>query len=388
MAVADDLEQARAALRMINPAPYNAEAPPEALAGDITPTELHYVRSNFAVPDARRHARDRRRRRATRPPSRSTTCAPCRHRAGGHARMRGQRAARDATAADRRAVGRLRGLDRPLDRRPPARGAGAGAAGSRRRRGPVRGRRPRRLPPQAGPCGDRQGRPDLRARPAPRPRGRPGGGDPHRLRDERRAAGPRPRSPLPDHRAPLVRRRLREVAQADRRPDRAVRRRVPDRPLHVRVARPAARARQPHARAGAHHRPRSGRRSARGTHTVRGKAWSGTGPVTRVDVSLTGEGDWHPAAARAAQGPVPVAGLVVRLGRRPTSAGTPSAPGRPTPPATSNRRSRPGTASATETTPSRSSTSTWSRQGRPRDHRRHRAHPGGTTTRRPSARWR
>ena len=50
MAVADNLEQARAALQMINPAPFNAEAPPEALAGDITPTELHYVRSNFAVP--------------------------------------------------------------------------------------------------------------------------------------------------------------------------------------------------------------------------------------------------------------------------------------------------------------------------------------------------
>ena len=29
--------------------------------------------------------------------------------------------------------------------------------------------------------------------------------------------------------------------------------------------------------------------------TVRGKAWSGTGPVTRVEVSLTGEGDWQPA---------------------------------------------------------------------------------------------
>ena len=36
---------------MINPAPYNAEAPPEALHGEITPTELHYVRSNFAVPE-------------------------------------------------------------------------------------------------------------------------------------------------------------------------------------------------------------------------------------------------------------------------------------------------------------------------------------------------
>src|SRR5215212_7360710 len=51
MAVADELDRARAALQMINPNPYNAEAPPEALAGEITPTGLHYVRSNFAVPD-------------------------------------------------------------------------------------------------------------------------------------------------------------------------------------------------------------------------------------------------------------------------------------------------------------------------------------------------
>src|SRR5688572_13742695 len=50
MAVSDELHRARAALQMINPAPYNAEAPPEALGGDITPTELHYVRSNFALP--------------------------------------------------------------------------------------------------------------------------------------------------------------------------------------------------------------------------------------------------------------------------------------------------------------------------------------------------
>ena len=50
MTVADDLEAARAALVMINPAPYNAEAPPAALIGDVTPNELHYVRSNFAVP--------------------------------------------------------------------------------------------------------------------------------------------------------------------------------------------------------------------------------------------------------------------------------------------------------------------------------------------------
>src|SRR3954451_6173058 len=50
MTVADDLEVTRASLVMINPAPYNAEAPPAALTGEITPTELHYVRSNFALP--------------------------------------------------------------------------------------------------------------------------------------------------------------------------------------------------------------------------------------------------------------------------------------------------------------------------------------------------
>src|SRR5438046_9830158 len=50
MAIADVLQAGRAGLQMINPAPFNAEAPPEALAGEITPTELHYVRSNFAVP--------------------------------------------------------------------------------------------------------------------------------------------------------------------------------------------------------------------------------------------------------------------------------------------------------------------------------------------------
>src|SRR3954454_7255823 len=50
MEVTSELDRARAALQMINPAPYNAEAPPEALVGEITPTEYHYVRSNFALP--------------------------------------------------------------------------------------------------------------------------------------------------------------------------------------------------------------------------------------------------------------------------------------------------------------------------------------------------
>jgi len=51
LAAIDELERARVALQMINPAPYNAEAPPEALVGDITPAELHYVRSNFPLPE-------------------------------------------------------------------------------------------------------------------------------------------------------------------------------------------------------------------------------------------------------------------------------------------------------------------------------------------------
>jgi DMSO/TMAO reductase YedYZ molybdopterin-dependent catalytic subunit len=51
MTMTDELRAARAALQMINPAPYNAEAPPAALTDEITPTELHYVRSNFPLPE-------------------------------------------------------------------------------------------------------------------------------------------------------------------------------------------------------------------------------------------------------------------------------------------------------------------------------------------------
>lgn len=51
MTSAENLEKARADLVMIQPEPFNAEAPPQAVTGDITPTRLHYVRSNFALPD-------------------------------------------------------------------------------------------------------------------------------------------------------------------------------------------------------------------------------------------------------------------------------------------------------------------------------------------------
>ena len=129
MTVADDLEAARAALEMINPAPYNAEAPPEALAGDITPTELHYVRSNFA-----RARRTTAPWRSAAPSSNPTTLtlddlrAMPAHEQAVTLECAGNGRLDDEAAADRRAVGRLRRLDRPLDRRPAARRARAGAA--------------------------------------------------------------------------------------------------------------------------------------------------------------------------------------------------------------------------------------------------------------------
>ena len=49
--------------------------------------------------------------------------------------------------------------------------------------------------------------------------------------------------------------------------------------------------------------PAAGSTLSPGTCTVRGKAWSGTGPVTRVDVSLTGDGEWHPARLEPPSGP-------------------------------------------------------------------------------------
>ena len=40
-----------------------------------------------------------------------------------------------------------------------------------------------------------------------------------------------------------------------------------------------------------------------GIYTVRGKAWSGTGPVTSVDVSFTGEGEWQRTELSPPAGP-------------------------------------------------------------------------------------
>ena len=154
MAVADELARARAALQMINPAPYNAEAPPEALDGEITPTDLHYVRSNFALPDARRHARDRRRRRAPDHADARRPARPAGARARGDAGMRRERpparpgrcrsASRGGTTPCRPRAGPAPCCSDVLDlARPATDGVDVRFSG----------RRPRRLPPQAGPRG-------------------------------------------------------------------------------------------------------------------------------------------------------------------------------------------------------------------------------------------
>ena len=92
------------------------------------------------------------------------------------------------------------------------------------------------------------------------------------------------------------------------------------------------------------------------TYTVRGKAWSGTGPVTAVDVSFTGEGEWHAAKLEPRKDPSQWQDWP--LDWEATGVGRHSLRAQPTPSATSNPTSHPGTDSVTETTRSRSRTST------------------------------
>ena len=215
VAVMDDLERGRAALQMINPAPYNAEAPPEALAGEITPDRSSTTSA------------------AT---SRSRTTTAC-------SRSAAPWSTRSALTLDdlralpkvERAVtlecaGNGRLAMRPL---PTGEPWGDYAVSTARWGGALL----HEVLAQARPAADGvdvrfEGAdhgayhlspilPDtkqddltfVRALPA-RPGRRSGRGDPHRLRDERRAAGPRPRRTLPDRRAALVRRRVREVADS------------------------------------------------------------------------------------------------------------------------------------------------------------------------------
>ena len=116
-----DLEAGRAALMMINPAPYNAEAPPSALTGDVTPAELHYVRSNFAVPE---HDGTLQIGGAVEPPHHAHPGRPTRDagpRAGRDPGVRRQRPSCHEAAAHRRTLGRPRRLHSALDRGAAAR---------------------------------------------------------------------------------------------------------------------------------------------------------------------------------------------------------------------------------------------------------------------------
>ena len=49
--------------------------------------------------------------------------------------------------------------------------------------------------------------------------------------------------------------------------------------------------------------PAAGSTVPAGTCAVRGKAWSGTGPIALVEVSLTGAGEWHEARLEPPTGP-------------------------------------------------------------------------------------
>jgi DMSO/TMAO reductase YedYZ molybdopterin-dependent catalytic subunit len=48
--------------------------------------------------------------------------------------------------------------------------------------------------------------------------------------------------------------------------------------------------------------PASGITLPAGSYTVRGKAWSGSGPITNVEVSFAGEGEWYAAKLEAPMG--------------------------------------------------------------------------------------
>ena len=298
-----ELEEARNALQMINPAPYNAEAPPEALSHDLTPTRLHYVRSNFDVPT---HDGTLEVSGAVRNPSTLTL-----------EDLRALPAVERAVTLECAGNGRLE--TRPLPAGEPW-GAYAVSTAS------WTGARLADVLAQVQPESDGV---EVRFEGADH-------GSYHLkpvLADTDRnnltfaralplavAADPAAEiliayamngEPLgPDHGAPfrLITPHWYAVASVKwlKRIDVLTEPFVgefqtghyiyqwPDQP-HEPVTLMRVRARITD--------PAPGSLIDAGTYTVRGKAWSGTGPVTRVDISLTGEGDWHPAHLEPAQSP-------------------------------------------------------------------------------------
>ena len=339
---------------MINAAPYNAEAPPEALDGDITPTALHYVRSNFALP-----AHDGTLTSAA--PSRSPTTLTLDD-------LRALPAVERAVTLECAGNGRLE--MRPLPTGEPwgdyavstARWTGARLSdvleqvqpGGRRRRRAVRRRRPRPVPPH--PILAETDQDDLtfvRALPLAV------AADPAA---EILIAYEMNGEPLrPDHGAPfrLVVPHWFAVASVKwlHRIDVLTEPYVgefqtghyiyewPDRPhepvtlmrVRARITDPAPAAVLAPARTRSAARPGPGPARSPASRSASPAKASGTRPSSNRP----------PAPTTGRTGP--------STGNRPTSAATPSGRERPTPPATCNQRSRPGTGSATATTPSRSS---------------------------------
>src|SRR5918994_891184 len=303
MAVPGDLEQARSALRMIAQEPFNAEAPPEALKGEITPTELHYVRSNFAVPA---HDGTLEVGGAVENPTTLTLDD-----------LRAMPAAERAVTLECAGNGRL-------DMRPLPIGEPWGDYAVSTAR--WTGARLCDVLEQAGPAGNGV---DVRFEGAD--------SGPYHLhpilpdtdKDDLTFVRSLPLSLVSDPAAEIL--IAYEMNGEPLRPDHGAPFRVivphwfavasvkwlhridvltepyagefqtghyiyewPDRPPEpVTLMRVRARITD----------PAPGAELRSGTHTVRGKAWSGTGPITNVDVSLTGEGEWHAAKLEPPSGP-------------------------------------------------------------------------------------
>src|ERR687893_467964 len=253
MAVPDEKKESRAALRMISPAPFNAEAPPEALAGEITPVELHYVRSNFAVPS---HDGTLEVGGAVENPTKLTLDD-----------LRAMPAVERAVTLECAGNGRLE--TRPL---PVGEPWGDYAVSTARWKGALLHEVLEQAHPAAGGL---------------------------EVRFEGADHGPPFRLIVPHWYAVASVKWLKRIDVLTKPyvgefqtghymyewPDRE----------HERVTLMRVRARITD--------PAPGATIATGEYTVRGKAWSGTGPVTDVHVSFTGEGDWHSAKLEPQKGP-------------------------------------------------------------------------------------
>ncbi len=303
MALTQNLDDQRAALQLINPAPFNAEAPPEALAGDITPTQFHYVRSNFAVPI---HDGNLEIGGAVANPITLTLAdlraMPAVHRAvtlecAGNGRLdtrplpTGEPWGAYAVSTARWTGALLRDV---LDRAQPAaegvevlfEGADRGAYHLRpvlaeTSRTDLSFERSLPLADVTDPSSEILIAYEMNGEPL-----RPDHGAPFRL--------------IAPHWYAVASVKwlkridvLNEPFSGEFQTGHYIYE-WPDRPHEpVRLMRVRARITEPST--GAILKP--------GTHTIRGKAWSGTGPVARVDVSFTGEGDWHQAQLQPPNGP-------------------------------------------------------------------------------------